>query len=239
MNSLKEKIIDEIISLLSPLRSMYPDEINIITNDLINNRFDSLKDFLNKYYKDLSYSKEMIQIITNLVKNNTIPMSYLEKVHESPSYLLLPIKENNLTLISSRAINVNTPKFNNIKKVYQPFIEKESVNLKSKEDTDEAETIARLRKKILEGQVAYMNDANGFIENLEKMDDFALYNALIDLNDIRFIQHSISNLSSSTLQRLLKYVEKKLEETIHNNLIDMFIQEAIKKNLHSKEKKIS
>ena len=51
----------------------------------------------------------------------------------------------------------------------------------------------------------------------------------MDLNDIRYIQHSLSNLSQSALYRLLPYVEEKLEKNKHS-LIDTFMLDVIKKN---------
>ena len=89
-----------------------------------------------------------------------------------------------------------------------------------------------LRKKILDAQLNYINNASKFIKELEKKDDYQIYQDLIDLNDIRFIQHSLSKLSINTLDRLLIYLENKTDKEKHS--IDMFIIEVIKKYLHSK-----
>lgn len=54
---LKDKVIDEIISRLIPLRTLYKEEIDTITNDLINDKFQSLYAFIDKYYQDEFYSE--------------------------------------------------------------------------------------------------------------------------------------------------------------------------------------
>lgn len=95
------------------------------------------------------------------------------------------------------------------------------------------DNIKKLREKILDTQLAYLNDVKGFINKLENMDSNEIYNTLLDLNDIRFIQHSISKLSLNTLNKLLEFIENILKENNHN-LINIFIEEAIKKNLHKR-----
>ena len=86
-----------------------------------------------------------------------------------------------------------------------------------------------LRKVILKSQLAYLNNAKEFVDNLENMNDEDIYNALLNLNDIRYIQHSISNLKIDTLNRLLSYI-KQIEENKHN-LINTFMEEAIKRSI--------
>ncbi|MBQ8891900.1 MAG: hypothetical protein IJ068_03440 [Bacilli bacterium] len=90
-----------------------------------------------------------------------------------------------------------------------------------------------LRKKILDAQLNYINNAQEFIRNLEEKEPDDIYKELINLNDIRYIQHSLSKLSQYTLERFLPYVEDRLELNKHS-AIDMFIIDVIRKNSHSK-----
>ena len=55
-----------------------------------------------------------------------------------------------------------------------------------------------------------------------------------NLNDIIYIQHCISNLSLDTLKRLLSYIE--ITENNKHNLINTFMEEAIKKSIHQHKK---
>ena len=61
---MKEKIQNKIIAFLTPLRNLYPETDSII-NDLENNNLDSLNKFVNKYYKDDSYSPDIINLIND------------------------------------------------------------------------------------------------------------------------------------------------------------------------------
>ena len=61
-----------------------------------------------------------------------------------------------------------------------------------------------------------------------------MYHTLINLKDIRYIQHCISNLSLDTLKRLLSYIE--ITENNKHNLINTFMEEAIKKSIHQHKK---
>ena len=113
-----------------------------------------------------------------------------------------------------------------IKKDYLELLNKDEIL-----EIDDNSNIKKLRKKILETQLLYLNDSKNFINSLENMEINDLYHTLLDLNDIRFIQNSISKLSFDTLKKLLTFIENILKENNHN-LINIFIEEAIKKNLH-------
>ena len=91
--------------------------------------------------------------------------------------------------------------------------------------------ISNLKEIILNTQLLYLNDVDDFIQKLEEKDEKELYNTLIDLSDIRFIQHSLSLLTKNKLKKLLTFMDNKLNNHKHS-LIDNFIYEAIKKNLH-------
>ena len=61
MEQLKNRIIDKIISILLIKKGENPEEINTITNDLINYKTDSLIAFITKNYQNLFYSAEIIK----------------------------------------------------------------------------------------------------------------------------------------------------------------------------------
>ena len=121
---LKDKVIDEIISRLIPLRTLYKEEIDTITNDLINDKFQSLYAFIDKYYQDEFYSEYFQLFLKALNKNGQIPSDILKGINFEnqknnsletlkPSNLNLPnyIQEttldfNNLALIGFRPINL-------------------------------------------------------------------------------------------------------------------------------------
>lgn len=240
MDNLKNQIIDKIISLLSPLRNTYPEEINIITNDLINYKFDSLIEFVNNHFNNLNVSNEIREFVNKLIESKLIDESFNNKVKKQNIHEFIPFKESNILLVSSRPLNVKENILNQIKlnsptpeliKINHEYTE---VKFQDKEESDDNQVnIDDLRKKILDAQLSYISDATNFIKKLETKDEIELYQCLIDLNDIRFIQHSLSKLSKSALIRLLPYVEEKLENNKHSS-IDMFIIDVIKKNLHTK-----
>ena len=82
MNLLKEKIIKEIINQLNSIKNIYNGEIDIIINDLDNNNYNSLINFVNKYYNDTEISNEMKQFVSSLVEKEIIPVSYLTKINK-------------------------------------------------------------------------------------------------------------------------------------------------------------
>ena len=237
MDNLKRQIIDQIISLFSPLRNTYNEEINNITNDLINDKYDSLKEFVNSHYKSLDYSKEIKDFITKLCDKKLIPNSFKDQIQDKFKYSFIPFIESNILLIDTKPLNVKEQSLINIKtNTPTPILtiinhEYKEYNTPKKEEP-KLNDIESLRKKILDAQLNYINNASKFSKELEKKDDYQIYQDLIDLNDIRFIQHSLSKLSINTLDRLLIYLENKTDKEKHS--IDMFIIEVIKKYLHSK-----
>ena len=234
------KVITKIINYLIPLETMYP-EIDYIISDLNNYKYDSLNEFIKKYFSTLQYSPEFIKFITSLVKENIIDENYLARVKSDNSYTSTNISNLNILFVDSKPLNVTINQFNNLTNYYHPEINS-SWDLEITPATDdeiltiEEDDIEALRKIILESQLNYLNNANQFIETLEGESEDKIYHALLNLNDIRYIQHCISNLSYDTLKRLLSYIEL-MEENKHN-LINTFMEEAIKRSIHTHEKNI-
>lgn len=234
------QVITKIINFLIPLENMYP-EIDSIISDLNNYKYTSLNEFIKKYFSSLEYSPEFIKFITSLVKENIIDENYLARVKSDNSYTSTNISNLNILFVDSKPINVTTNQFNNLTNYYHPEINSswDSEITPATDDeilTIEEDDIEALRKIILESQLNYLNNANQFIETLEGESEDKIYHALLDLNDIRYIQHCISNLSYDTLKRLLSYIEL-MEENKHN-LINTFMEEAIKRSIHTHEKNI-
>ena len=231
-----KNIITKIIDFLIPLETMYP-EINFIIADLNDYKYDSLNEFLKKYFSTLQYSPEFIQFITSLVKENIIDENYLTRVKPDNSYTLTNINSLNILVFGSKPLNVTTEQFLNLNNDYN---DKPDLSINSINDEEilsfEEDDIESLRKIILESQLNYLNNANQFIETLEEESEDKIYHTLLNLNDIRYIQHCISNLSYDTLKRLLSYIEL-MEENKHN-LINTFMEEAIKRSIHTHEKNI-
>ena len=234
------QVITKIINYLIPLENMYP-EIDSIISDLNNYKYTSLKDFIKKYFPDLKYSNDFIQFITSLVKENIIDENYLTEVKPNNYYTSTDINNLNILFFDSKPLNVTINQFNNLTNYYHPEINSswDSEITPATDDeilTIEENGIEALRKIILESQLNYLNNANQFIETLEGESEDKIYHALLNLNDIRYIQHCISNLSYDTLKRLLSYIEL-MEENKHN-LINTFMEEAIKRSIHTHEKNI-
>ena len=234
------QVITKIINYLIPLENMYP-EIDSIINDLNNYKYDSLNEFIKKYFSTLQYSPEFIKFITGLVKENIIDENYLARVKSDNSYTSTNISNLNILFVDSKPLNVTINQFNNLTNYYHPEINSswDSEITPATDDeilTIEEDDIEALRKIILESQLNYLNNANQFIETLEDESEDKIYHALLNLNDIRYIQHCISNLSYDTLKRLLSYIEL-MEENKHN-LINTFMEEAIKRSIHTHEKNI-
>ena len=234
------QVITKIINFLIPLENMYP-EIDSIISDLNNYKYDSLNEFIKKYFFTLQYSPEFIKFITSLVKENIIDENYLARVKSDNSYTSTNISNLNILFVDSKPLNVTINQFNNLTNYYHPEINS-TWDLEITPATDdeiltiEEDDIEALRKIILESQLNYLNNANQFIETLEGESEDKIYHALLNLNDIRYIQHCISNLSYDTLKRLLSYIEL-MEENKHN-LINTFMEEAIKRSIHTHEKNI-
>lgn len=234
------QVITKIINFLIPLENMYP-EIDSIISDLNNYKYDSLNEFIKKYFSSLEYSPEFIKFITSLVKENIIDENYLARVKSDNSYTSTNISNLNILFVDSKPLNVTINQFNNLTNYYHPKINSswDSEITPATDDeilTIEEDDIEALRKIILESQLNYLNNANQFIETLEGESEDKIYHALLNLNDIRYIQHCISNLSYDTLKRLLSYIEL-MEENKHN-LINTFMEEAIKRSIHTHEKNI-
>lgn len=234
------QVITKIINYLIPLENMYP-EIDSIISDLNNYKYDSLNEFIKKYFSSLEYSPEFIKFITSLVKENIIDENYLARVKSDNSYTSTNISNLNILFVDSKPLNVTINQFNNLTNYYHPEINSswDSEITPATDDeilTIEEDDIEALRKIILESQLNYLNNANQFIETLEGESEDKIYHALLNLNDIRYIQHCISNLSYDTLKRLLSYIEL-MEENKHN-LINTFMEEAIKRSIHTHEKNI-
>lgn len=234
------QVITKIINYLIPLENMYP-EIDSIISDLNNYKYDSLNKFIKKYFSTLQYSPEFIKFITSLVKENIIDENYLARVKSDNSYTSTNISNLNILFVDSKPLNVTINQFNNLTNYCHPEINStwDSEITPATDDeilTIEEDDIEALRKIILESQLNYLNNANQFIETLEGESEDKIYHALLNLNDIRYIQHCISNLSYDTLKRLLSYIEL-MEENKHN-LINTFMEEAIKRSIHTHEKNI-
>lgn len=234
------QVITKIINYLIPLENMYP-EIDSIISDLNNYKYDSLNEFIKKYFSTLQYSPEFIKFITSLVKENIIDENYLARVKSDNSYTSTNISNLNILFVDSKPLNVTINQFNNLTNYCHPEINStwDSEITPATDDeilTIEEDDIEALRKIILESQLNYLNNANQFIETLEGESEDKIYHALLNLNDIRYIQHCISNLSYDTLKRLLSYIEL-MEENKHN-LINTFMEEAIKRSIHTHEKNI-
>lgn len=235
MKELKQKIIEEIIKRLSPLSTLYKEEITNIINDLSNNNYTSLENFINKHYQEISFSDEFKIFVTHLVKYEILPDTYLDFIKpQIYSYTITNINDDNFKLINSKPINLK-------KETYYKITGKTSLETNNDDEDEilslESDKIKKIREKMLEVQVNYLNNATEFIQKLDEMNPEGIYNTLLILNDIRFIQHSISKLSLETLNNLLSFIEEKLKENNHNS-INIFLEEAIKKNLHSKKEKM-
>lgn len=234
------QVTTKIINFLIPLENMYP-EIDSIISDLNNYKYDSLNEFIKKYFSTLQYSSDFIKFINILVKENIIDENYLVRVKPDNSYTSTNISNLNILFVDSKPLNVTINQFNNLTNYYHPEINS-TWDLEITPATDdeiltiEENDIEALRKIILESQLNYLNNANQFIETLEGESEDKIYHALLNLNDIRYIQHCISNLSYDTLKRLLSYIEL-MEENKHN-LINTFMEEAIKRSIHTHEKNI-
>lgn len=254
MDDLKNRIIDEIIHFLVPLKTLYNDEIDLITTDLLNNNWKSLDDFINKYYQDVFYSKELIDLVNELVKNNVIDKHYLISLDKKDEVTFLTIDSSLIRLKDSKPLNVKRKDLEAIrikispkKEVILPISTKEtnhhdnlSFNDSKSDDklaNDEILSIQeseneKLKKSIIEAQLNYLKNANTFIHDLDTKTDLEIYETLLNLNDIRYIHHCISNLTTKTLNRFLIFMKKQLIEN-NNNSIDVFITEAIKLHLRN------
>ncbi len=233
---MKDKIIKRIIEILTPLKTLY-QEIDLIINDLENDNYDSLTNFVNEYYKNDNYSQEFLDLLTTLVKGGIIDNSFLilDNAYEFTNFNY----RDGILYLNSKAINLTSDKYD-VLRTKNPYKKKEIKEEKiedKKIDDDvliDVDDIEAIRKIILDSQLSYLNNANLFISKLENSDEDLIYHTLLNLNDIRYIQHCISNLSLDTLKRLLSYIE--ITENNKHNLINTFMEEAIKKSIHQHKK---
>lgn len=233
---MKDKIIKRIIEVLIPLKTLY-QEIDLIINDLKNDNYDSLTTFVNEYYKNDNYSQEFLDLLTTLVKEGIIDNSFLilDNAYEFTNFNY----RDGILYLNSKAINLTSDKYD-VLRTKNPYKKKEIKEEKiedKKIDDDvliDVDDIEAIRKIILDSQLSYLNNANLFISKLENSDEDLIYHTLLNLNDIRYIQHCISNLSLDTLKRLLSYIE--ITENNKHNLINTFMEEAIKKSIHQHKK---
>ena len=86
---MKDKIIKRIIEVLIPLKTLY-QEIDLIINDLENDNYDSLTNFVNEYYKNDNYSQELNSKNT-MLNNVTYELNCMEdkniKITNDKNYL--------------------------------------------------------------------------------------------------------------------------------------------------------
>lgn len=233
---MKDKIIKRIIEVLIPLKTLY-QEIDLIINDLENDNYDSLTNFVNEYYKNDNYSQEFLDLLTTLVKGGIIDNSFLilDNAYEFTNFNY----RDGILYLNSKAINLTSDKYD-VLRTKNPYkkkgIKEEKIEDKKIDDDVliDVDDIEAIRKIILDSQLSYLNNANLFISKLENSDEDLIYHTLLNLNDIRYIQHCISNLSLDTLKRLLSYIE--ITENNKHNLINTFMEEAIKKSIHQHKK---
>ncbi len=233
---MKDKIIKRIIEVLIPLKTLY-QEIDLIINDLENDNYDSLTNFVNEYYKNDNYSQEFLDLLTTLVKEGVIDNSFfsIDNIYEFTNFNY----RDGILYLNSKAINLTSDKYD-VLRTKNPYKKKEikEEEIEDKKIDDDVlidvDDIEAIRKIILDSQLSYLNNANLFISKLENSDEDLIYHTLLNLNDIRYIQHCISNLSLDTLKRLLSYIE--ITENNKHNLINTFMEEAIKKSIHQHKK---
>ena len=176
-------------------------------------------------------------MLTTLVKGGIIDNSFLilDNAYEFTNFNY----RDGILYLNSKAINLTSDKYD-VLRTKNPYKKKEIKEEKiedKKIDDDvliDVDDIEAIRKIILDSQLSYLNNANLFISKLENSDEDLIYHTLLNLNDIRYIQHCISNLSLDTLKRLLSYIE--ITENNKHNLINTFMEEAIKKSIHQHKK---
>ena len=176
-------------------------------------------------------------MLTTLVKEGIIDNSFLilDNAYEFTNFNY----RDGILYLNSKAINLTSDKYD-VLRTKNPYKKKEikEEEIEDKKIDDDVlidvDDIEAIRKIILDSQLSYLNNANLFISKLENSDEDLIYHTLLNLNDIRYIQHCISNLSLDTLKRLLSYIE--ITENNKHNLINTFMEEAIKKSIHQHKK---
>lgn len=219
-------VIEKIIKELNTSKKN-KQEIKNIINDLENKKIDRLKSFIAKYYQNVFYSKKIKLLLNNLVNENLLSKKYLDylKVNVKLKYTILNFSENKYIYIDNTPLKLTEKDFEKLFRKTKDY-EEEFLSL---DDTD----IEKLRKKIIKTQAEYANNTDKFIFKLENKAEKDIYETLINLSDIRFIQHSLASLNIDTLQKLLAYINN-LQAKENQSLINSFLKEVIKKILNNK-----
>lgn len=219
MDSFKNKIIENILNLLKQ-NNISNDEVLKIKNDLERNNIDNLVFLINNQFQDINCSKEIKQFVKSLIESELISEDYLLKIYNI-SYTNI---NNRIIFFNSKPLQLKREYYYELNKF------RELTNHNINKNVNEKS----LREKIIEARTNYLDDPTGFIANLELMDAESIYKTFMDSHDITLIQHCISKLSANTLNRLLVLVESKINLN-HYDVLSIFIQEAIKRNMHNKK----
>ena len=132
---MKQKIINRIIYELEPLRTLYP-EIDLIISDLLNNRFQSLHEFINKYYVDTKYSLEFRDFLQHAIDSNILDDHYLSLLNlPEHTWYYLDLVGISIILSSSRPSNMKVNDFARLKEK----ISLKDNNLKNDAQSDSTE----------------------------------------------------------------------------------------------------
>ncbi len=104
---------------------------------------------------------------------------------------------------------------------------------RKRKEREHAEELARrdeiLRKKILDAQLSYIDNASKFIKDLETKSEPEIYESLYNLYRIDYIYHCLSNSSTETLNRFLNYLNNRMNN--EKAYISIYMEQAIKKVL--------
>jgi len=241
---LKEKIINQIITFLTPLRNLYNDEIEKIISDLLNDNLTSLDDFINKYYQDTSYSLEIQDLVTSLVKENKISPSYLNLVDKKNSTNEITFANSsfdNNHLINSKPLNIKLPVLESIKNINQDVTQNDIPNEFEKNNlsSSKLETEDLVEIKITEDAMSQKQAPTSLEINIT--DEF---NETTDNNDLEILsleETDIEKLRKTILNAQLNYLNnansfiQELEEMedfeIYENLLNLndirYIQHSI------------
>ena len=107
MDNLKNQLIEQIFKILAPLRAFYKDEVNQITNDLLNNDTKSFINFVKKYYDNVSNTKYFSDLVTSLVNNGLISDSFLNEIKVSNSIKEISVRPLNVKITTLDLIKQN------------------------------------------------------------------------------------------------------------------------------------
>lgn len=181
--------------------------MNLLKTKIIEEIINQLKD-LKTIYND-----EIDIIINDLLNNNKKSLNeFINKYYKDTEI------SNEMKLFVKSLVEKEIIPMSYLEKIHEKDID-------NKEDKN-----AKLRKKIIEARKIYLDDAKGFISNLETKNEDEIYTTLLNFYDISLMQHCIKNLNEDTLNKLFKYVETKLKNNPHNAM-DMFLEGSIKSHL--------